>query len=39
MGHEETDPAHIELMLTQSAKHGFVPFHVKVSSMGYIYNR
>lgn len=39
MGHETTDPAHIELMMEQSAAHGFEPFHVKSQSMGYLYNR
>ncbi|CAF3609077.1 unnamed protein product [Fusarium graminearum] len=39
MGHETTDPSHIDLMTKQCKVHGFSPFHVKKPSMGYIYNR
>ncbi|KAH7305201.1 hypothetical protein B0I35DRAFT_400396 [Stachybotrys elegans] len=39
MGHDSTDPACIEAVMEQSRLHGFSPFHVKASSMGYIYNR
>ncbi|SPO00308.1 related to 3-hydroxyacyl-CoA dehydrogenase [Cephalotrichum gorgonifer] len=39
MGHETTDPAHITTMMERSKAHGFSPFHVKVGSMGFIYNR
>ncbi|OBT58317.1 hypothetical protein VE04_01787 [Pseudogymnoascus sp. 24MN13] len=39
MGHNETDPSLIALLLEQCKAHGFSPFHVKQSSIGYIYNR
>lgn len=39
MGHKTTDQSLIEVMLKQCAAHGFSPFHVRTSSMGYIYNR
>lgn len=39
MGHGETNPSHIDLMMTQCAAHGFEPFHVRSPSMGYLYNR
>jgi hypothetical protein len=39
MGHDETEPSLIQLMLDQCKEHGFSPFHVKQSSIGYIYNR
>ncbi|KAF7594163.1 hypothetical protein BBP40_010012 [Aspergillus hancockii] len=39
MGHKETDPAIITLLFEQCKEHGFTPFHVKQSSIGYIYNR
>lgn len=39
MGHKDTDPALIPLVLEQCKAHGFSPFHVKKSSIGYIYNR
>jgi hypothetical protein len=39
MGHRETDPALIALLSQQCGAHGFTPFHVKQSSVGYIYNR
>jgi len=39
MGHETTDPSCITLVLDRSKAHGFLPFHVKTPSMGYLYNR
>ncbi|KAJ5555649.1 hypothetical protein N7535_008082 [Penicillium sp. DV-2018c] len=39
MGHKDSKPALIELMLSQCKEHGFSPFHVKRNSIGYIYNR
>ncbi|GKU05193.1 unnamed protein product [Fusarium langsethiae] len=39
MGHETTNPSHVDLMMEQCKAHGFSPFHVKKPSMGYIYNR
>ncbi|KAJ5334666.1 hypothetical protein N7452_007069 [Penicillium brevicompactum] len=39
MGHQESDPSLIDLVLAQCKEHGFSPFHVKQSSIGYIYNR
>ncbi|KAJ5880858.1 uncharacterized protein N7473_011911 [Penicillium subrubescens] len=39
MGHQNTDPAAISLLLEQCRAHGFSPFHVKKDSIGYIYNR
>lgn len=39
MGHEEADPSNITLLMEQCKEHGFSPFHVKKSSIGYIYNR
>lgn len=39
MGHESTDPKHIDLMMSRCAAHGFDPFHVRSPSMGYLYNR
>lgn len=39
MGHETTQQPLIQLMLEQTAEHGFQPFHVKKPSMGYLYNR
>lgn len=39
MGHQDTDPAAISLLLEQCRTHGFSPFHVKKDSIGYIYNR
>ncbi|ETI29304.1 hypothetical protein G647_01757 [Cladophialophora carrionii CBS 160.54] len=39
MGHENTDPGVIPLLMQQCREHGFSPFHVKKDSMGYIYNR
>ncbi|KAH0842092.1 3-hydroxyacyl-CoA dehydrogenase, C-terminal domain containing protein [Fonsecaea pedrosoi] len=39
MGHANTDPAIIPLLMEQCRDHGFSPFHVKKDSMGYIYNR
>ncbi|KIA75448.1 3-hydroxyacyl-CoA dehyrogenase [Aspergillus ustus] len=39
MGHNETDPSLINLLYDQCEKHGFSPFRVRQSSIGYIYNR
>ncbi|KKK19490.1 hypothetical protein P175DRAFT_0505484 [Aspergillus ochraceoroseus IBT 24754] len=39
MGHEGTDPSLLTLLFDQCAEHGFSPFRVKQSSIGYIYNR
>ncbi|RJE21122.1 3-hydroxyacyl-CoA dehydrogenase protein-domain protein [Aspergillus sclerotialis] len=39
MGHKNTDPSKIATLMEQCAEHGFLPFHVKKDSMGYIYNR
>ncbi|KAL1960133.1 hypothetical protein VTO42DRAFT_305 [Malbranchea cinnamomea] len=39
MGHSETDPSIITLLIEQCRDHGFSPFHVKRDSLGYIYNR
>ncbi|CAI7613765.1 unnamed protein product [Penicillium bialowiezense] len=39
MGHKDSDPRLIDLVLTQCKEHGFSPFHVKKDSIGYIYNR
>ncbi|KXL47035.1 hypothetical protein M433DRAFT_580 [Acidomyces richmondensis BFW] len=39
MGHDRTDPMYIETLMHSCAAHGFEPFHVKRSSLGYIYNR
>jgi hypothetical protein len=39
MGHDETEESFISLMLEQCKVHGFSPFHVRQSSIGYIYNR
>ncbi|KAJ5124825.1 uncharacterized protein N7515_008650 [Penicillium bovifimosum] len=39
MGHKDSDPKLIKLMLSQCKEHGFSPFHVKKDSIGYIYNR
>lgn len=39
MGHGTTDPSYIDVMMKQGEAHGFSMFHVKSSSMGYIYNR
>ncbi|KAJ9606408.1 hypothetical protein H2200_009369 [Cladophialophora chaetospira] len=39
MGHKETDPSIIPLLMEKCREHGFSPFHVKKDSMGYIYNR
>ncbi|KAJ5781068.1 hypothetical protein N7457_006228 [Penicillium paradoxum] len=39
MGHKDSDPALVELVLAQCKEHGFSPFHVKQDSIGYIYNR
>ncbi|KAE8549047.1 hypothetical protein TMatcc_000004 [Talaromyces marneffei ATCC 18224] len=39
MGHDKTDPFVLEQMLSQCKEHGFSPYHVKATSIGYIYNR
>ncbi|KAL2844539.1 hypothetical protein BJY01DRAFT_188729 [Aspergillus pseudoustus] len=39
MGHNQTDPSLINLLYDQCEKHGFSPFRVRQSSIGYIYNR
>ncbi|KAJ5654748.1 hypothetical protein N7490_001751 [Penicillium lividum] len=39
MGHDETDEFLISLVLDRCKVHGFSPFHVKQTSLGYIYNR
>ncbi|KAJ5395734.1 uncharacterized protein N7487_010037 [Penicillium crustosum] len=39
MGHKDSDPKLIDLVLEQCKEHGFSPFHVKQDSIGYIYNR
>ncbi|KAH8805203.1 3-hydroxyacyl-CoA dehyrogenase [Xylogone sp. PMI_703] len=39
MGSEKTRPDIITLLKTETKMHGFEPFHVRVSSTGYIYNR
>ncbi|KAL2869602.1 3-hydroxyacyl-CoA dehydrogenase family protein [Aspergillus lucknowensis] len=39
MGHPESDPSLVSLLFDQCEKHGFSPFRVRQSSIGYIYNR
>ncbi|KAJ6178684.1 hypothetical protein N7519_009145 [Penicillium mononematosum] len=39
MGHKDSDPKLIDLVLEQCKEHGFSPFHVRENSIGYIYNR
>ncbi|KAJ5807005.1 hypothetical protein N7474_010597 [Penicillium riverlandense] len=39
MGHKDTDQSLITLLLEQSKLHGFSPFYVRKSSIGYLYNR
>ncbi|KAL4863620.1 hypothetical protein BDV12DRAFT_201936 [Aspergillus spectabilis] len=39
MGHIKTDPSLINLLFEQCKLHGFSPFLVRQSSIGYIYNR
>ncbi|KAL3442335.1 hypothetical protein BJX65DRAFT_312914 [Aspergillus insuetus] len=39
MGHKDTDPALLSLLSDECEKHGFSPFRVRQSSIGYIYNR
>ncbi|KAL2793715.1 6-phosphogluconate dehydrogenase [Aspergillus keveii] len=39
MGHDDTDPALLSLLSDECEKHGFSPFRVRQSSIGYIYNR
>jgi len=35
----QTDPAIIEKLMVETKRHGFVPFHVKKDSLGFIFNR
>ncbi|KAF3393179.1 Hydroxyacyl-coenzyme A dehydrogenase [Talaromyces pinophilus] len=39
MGHDKTDPSIVDFMLKRCKEHGFSPYHVKSTSIGYIYNR
>lgn len=39
MGHEQTYPSIIDLLVKKSEEHGFSPYRVRKSSVGYIYNR
>ncbi|KAL3456966.1 hypothetical protein BJX64DRAFT_269680 [Aspergillus heterothallicus] len=39
MGHKDSDPSFLNLLFDQCEKHGFSPFRVRQSSIGYIYNR
>lgn len=39
MGHDQTNPDLMALVMRRSKDHGFSPFQVKTQSMGYIYNR
>jgi 3-hydroxyacyl-CoA dehydrogenase len=39
MGHDTTDQFYVDVMMKQTAAHGFDPFHVRKPSMGYLYNR
>jgi hypothetical protein len=39
MGHEQTDPSIIDMLVTKSEEHGFSPYRVRKPSVGYIYNR
>jgi 3-hydroxyacyl-CoA dehydrogenase len=39
MGHAQTDPSLIPLLMEQCRLHHFEPFHVRQNSTGYIYNR
>jgi hypothetical protein len=39
MGHEQTDPSIIDLLVKESEEHGFTPYRVRKPSVGYIYNR
>ncbi|KAH8704974.1 3-hydroxyacyl-CoA dehydrogenase [Talaromyces proteolyticus] len=39
MGSEQTKPEIIDLLMEETRKHGFQPFHVRRQSTGYIYNR
>lgn len=34
-----TDPAIIEKLMVETKRHGFIPFHVKKDSLGFIFNR
>lgn len=35
----QTDPAIIDKLMVETKRHGFVPFHVKKESLGFIFNR
>jgi 3-hydroxybutyryl-CoA dehydrogenase len=35
----QTDPAIIDKLMKETKRHGFVPFHVKKESLGFIFNR
>lgn len=35
----QTDPAIIDKLMAETKRHGFVPFHVKKESLGFIFNR
>lgn len=35
----QTDPAIIEKLMVETKRHGFIPFHVKKESLGFIFNR
>jgi 3-hydroxybutyryl-CoA dehydrogenase len=35
----QTDPAIIDKLMVETKRHGFVPFHVKKASLGFIFNR
>ncbi|RAL08948.1 3-hydroxyacyl-CoA dehydrogenase family protein [Aspergillus homomorphus CBS 101889] len=39
MGTDKTRPDIIPLLMNESREHGFLPFHVRKDSMGYIFNR
>ncbi|KIH87057.1 3-hydroxyacyl-CoA dehyrogenase [Sporothrix brasiliensis 5110] len=39
MGTDTTRPGIVDVLMQESAAHGFQPFHVRRSSTGYIYNR
>ncbi|KAK5239072.1 hypothetical protein LTR99_006705 [Exophiala xenobiotica] len=39
MGSTKTKPEIITLLMEETKKHGFSPFHVRKTSTGYIYNR
>jgi 3-hydroxybutyryl-CoA dehydrogenase len=35
----QTDPAIIDTLMKETKRHGFIPFHVKKESLGFIFNR